>query len=339
MANTRGLLVCNLGTPASTDVKDVRAFLREFLSDPRVLDMNPVGRWMLLNLIILPFRPKKSAEAYSKIWTDEGSPILVHSREFESKLSAHLGDDWVVRLGMRYGDPSMETALRELVEAGVEEVVFLPLYPQYALSSTETSIERFKALAETLPGMPSYRVVENFYDHEGFCAPSAALASEHLGSEVDHVLFSFHGLPVHQVQATDPTGEHCGKSSDCCKSLCEANQRCYGAQSHVTAQRLAEKLGLEDGTWSVAFQSRLTKVPWLEPATDKRVLELAEQGTKHLAIMCPSFVADNLETLEEINMQAREEFLEAGGESFHFVPCLNARADWIAGVAAIVQEA
>ena len=162
MANTRGLLVCNLGTPASTDVKDVRAFLREFLSDPRVLDMNPVGRWMLLNLIILPFRPKKSAEAYSKIWTDEGSPILVHSREFESKLSAHLGDDWVVRLGMRYGDPSMETALRELVEAGVEEVVFLPLYPQYALSSTETSIERFKALAETLPGMPSYRVVENF---------------------------------------------------------------------------------------------------------------------------------------------------------------------------------
>ena len=338
MAKTRGLLLCNLGTPASTDVKDVRAFLKEFLSDPRVLDMSPIGRWMLLNLIILPRRPKKSSEAYAKIWTDEGSPILVNSREFAKGLAQHLGEEWVVGLGMRYGNPSMEQALRGLIDARVDEIVFLPLYPQYALSSTATSIERFEELASQQPDMPSFRVVKNFYDHEGFCGPSAALAGEHLQDDVDHVLFSFHGLPVHQVQATDPTGEHCSKSSNCCDAICEANQNCYSAQSHVTARRLAASLGLKDGSWSVSFQSRLTKVPWLEPATDKRVVELAEQGLKHLAIMCPSFVSDNLETLEEINMQAREDFLASGGKEFSFIPCLNARPDWIEGVASIVMD-
>ncbi len=338
MAKRRGLVLSNIGTPASPEPKDVRVFLREFLSDPRVLDMSPMGRWLLLNLIILPFRPKKSAKAYQEIWTDEGSPILVNSREMAKKMAGVLGEGWVVGLGMRYGDPSMSAALDGMLKAGVEEVVLLPLFPQYALSSTASSIDYFeKLMAEKAPDVPT-QIITDFFEHPAFCEPSAKLAQEHLDDSVDHVLFSFHGLPVHQVVATDPTGAHCQKSENCCDAICEANRLCYRAQSHVTARRLASHLGLEDSQWSIAFQSRLTKVPWIEPHTDKLLVELAEQGVKHLAVMCPSFVADCLETLEEIDMRAREDFLEAGGERFSFVPCLNARTDWVEALAKMVTE-
>jgi ferrochelatase len=329
MAKTKGLLLSNLGTPASPAPADVRIFLREFLSDPYVLDMGPVARWFLLNCVILPFRPKKSAAAYAQIWTPKGSPILSHSRDLARGMVAELGERWVVGLGMRYGQPSMEKALKGLVAAGVDEIVFLPLYPQYALSSTATSIAHFKMLAERIEGMPPYRIVRDFYDSTVFCEPSARLAAESLPDSVDHVLFSFHGLPVHQVQKTDPTGAHCHQQADCCAALCEANRMCYRAQSHQTAKQLAQALGLKPQAWSIAFQSRLTKVPWIEPHTDKVLVSLAASGVRHLAVMCPSFVADCLETLEEIDIRGRADFLAAGGEVFTFVPCLNARPDWI----------
>ena len=339
MAHTRGLLLSNLGTPKSPAPKDVRAFLKEFLSDPYVLDMNPLSKWMLLNLIILPFRPKKSGAAYEKIWTEKGSPILIHSRELARGMAQELGEEWVVGLGMRYGKPSMEDALRGLVSAKVDEVIFLPLYPQYALSSSATSIVHFEAIAASIEGMPPYRIVQDFYDAPAFCEPSARLAKEQIDASVDHVLFSFHGLPVHQVKATDATGSHCQVSGDCCAQICEANRLCYRAQSYATARRLAEELELKQEDWSIAFQSRLTKVPWIEPYTDKVLVELAERGVKHLAVMCPSFTADCLETLEEIDIRAREDFLAAGGEAFTFVPCLNDRPDWIQALGAMVKGA
>jgi len=338
MAHTRGLLLSNLGTPASPEPKDVRAFLKEFLSDPRVLDMGPIGKWILLNCIILPFRPKKSAEAYRLVWTDEGSPIMIHSRNLAKGLSQKLGDEWVVGLGMRYGTPSMKQALDGLIEARVDEVLFLPLYPQYALSSTATSIEHFESLAKSTENMPPYRIVQDFFEDPAFCDPSTALAKRHIPDSVDHVLFSFHGLPVHQVKATDPTGAHCSQSENCCDQICEANRLCYRAQSHQTARRLAESLELADEDWTIAFQSRLTKVPWIKPYTDEALIELAEKGVKHLAVMCPSFVADCLETLEEIDIRARESFLEAGGEDFTFVPCLNDNEEWIAGLEDLVKR-
>ena len=337
MAHTRGLLLSNLGTPKSPAPRDVRAFLREFLSDPYVLDMGPLAKWALLNLVILPFRPKKSAAAYKKIWTERGFPILIHSRNLARCTAQQLGEDWVVGLGMRYGSPSIEDALRGLVSAKVDEIVFLPLYPQYALSSSATSIAHFEALAGSIDDMPPFRIVRDFYDAPAFCEPSAKLAKEKIDSSVDHVLFSFHGLPVHQVKATDATGEHCHVSENCCSQICEANRLCYRAQSHATARRLAEGLGLERESWSIAFQSRLTKVPWIEPHTDKQLVELAERGVKHLAVMCPSFTSDCLETLEEIDIRAREEFLAAGGEAFTFVPCLNDRPDWVEALVEMVK--
>jgi protoporphyrin/coproporphyrin ferrochelatase len=338
VAKIRGLLLSNLGTPASPAPGDVRLFLREFLSDPYVLDMSPLARWFLLNCVILPFRPRKSSAAYEKVWTEKGSPILIHGRSLARELVAYLGEEWVVGLGMRYGQPSMENALKGLVDAGADEVIFLPLYPQYALSSSATSIAHFKRLAEQIEGMPPYRIVQDFYDSPVFCEPSARLAAESLPESVDHVLFSFHGLPVHQVQKTDPTGSYCHQQEDCCAQLCEANRLCYRAQSHQTAKRIAQSLGLSPNQWSLAFQSRLTKVPWIEPHTDKVLVELANSGVRHLAVMCPSFVADCLETLEEIDIRGREDFLAAGGEAFTFVPCLNARPDWVRSLAEWVQE-
>jgi ferrochelatase len=303
------------------------------------MDMSPLSRWLLLNLWILPFRPKKSAAAYEKIWSDAGSPLLIHSRDLARGVAQHLGQDWVVGLGMRYGKPTMEDALEGLLAARVDEIVFLPLYPQYALSSSASSIAHFKALAAKTQNMPPFRIVQDFFEDPAYCEPSANLAREHIAKTTDHVLFSFHGLPVHQVKATDPTGTHCHASPDCCASMCEANRLCYRAQSHRTATRLAEQLDLAPEAWSIAFQSRLTKVPWIEPHTDKVLVDLAEKGVRHLAIMCPSFVADCLETLEEIDIRARADFLAAGGERFTFVPCLNARTEWIEGVAQIVLAA
>lgn len=338
MPTTRGLLMSNLGTPASPEPKDVRAFLREFLSDPLVLDMSPVGRWVLLNCVILPFRPKKSGAAYEKIWSKAGSPILIHGRNLAREMVSALGEGWIVGLGMRYGQPSMEKALQGMVDAGVDEIIFLPLYPQYALSSSASSIAHFEALAEKTEGMPPFRIVQDFFESPSFCEPSALLAKDYLDESVDHVLFSFHGLPVHQVQKTDPTGDHCHQSEDCCESMCDANRLCYRAQSHATARRLASSLDLSPDQWSIAFQSRLTKVPWIQPYTDEALINLAEAGVKHLAVMCPSFVADCLETLEEIDMRGREDFLAAGGVKFTFVPCLNDRPEWVDGLCDLVRS-
>jgi ferrochelatase len=337
-AGKTGLLVVNLGTPDEPRAGAVRRYLRQFLSDPRVIDINAIGRALLLNLFILPFRPKKSAEAYAKIWTERGSPLLFHSQDLCAALRTRLGDGWVVELGMRYQQPSLDAALGRLAAAGADRIVVLPLYPQYSASSTGSSIEEIFRIASRLWVVPSLAFVEPFYDDPGFIAAFGAVGAPILAAErPDHVLFSFHGLPERHMHKADTTGSHCLASAGCCDRIVDANRHCYRAQCFATARLLAAELGLAAGTWSVSFQSRLGRTPWIRPYTDVVIPELAAKGTKRLAVFCPAFTADCLETLEEIGMRARAQFKGAGGTELTLVPSLNATPAWVDAVIGLVE--
>lgn len=334
-----GVLLVNVGTPEAPESGPVRRYLRQFLRDPRVLDINPIGRWLLLNLVILPFRPRRSAEAYRKIWTKEGSPLLVHGNAMAERLATVLGDRYHVVLAMRYGAPSIESGLQEFKDEGIDEVVIFPLYPQYAASSTGTTLEHVFRLAGKMWNVPSLYVVPPFYDDEGTIAACAEIASDYiLQPPPDHVLFSFHGLPERHMLKSDETGEHCLKEDGCCHEMCEANRNCYRAQCYATAKSIAMALNLADGEWSVSFQSRLGATPWIQPYTDEVIPELASEGNRTLTVACPSFVADCLETLEEIGIRAAEDFKAVGGESLSLVPALNAHPSWIRAAAALVRR-
>jgi len=333
----RGLLLVNLGTPDAPGTAEVRRYLAEFLNDPLVIDMNALGRWLLLHLVILPRRPAKSAELYRRIWTEEGSPLLVHGVALAAGVRQALGAGFEVALAMRYGNPSIAAGLAELKGKGVAEVVVLPLYPQYATSTTLSTVRRVtEVAARDWPGV-KLESVPAFYDHPGFLDAFAAVARPVLAqARCDHVLFSFHGLPARQVTRLDPTGKHCLKKDTCCDQVGAVNRDCYRAQSMATARLLAARLELPEGGYSVSFQSRLGK-GWLEPFTDVTVLELAKKKVRRLAVLCPAFVADCLETLEEIGLRARESFQKAGGEELVLVPSLNAHPAWVAGVAHLVR--
>jgi len=337
-----GLLLVNLGTPDEPQTKAVRRYLRQFLSDPYVVDINPVGRWLLLNLIILPLRPAKSAEAYREVWTERGSPLLVHGNDLTDKVRERLGDTWKVELAMRYGNPSIETGLRALHDAGVDRIIVLPLFPQYALATTETAVVEVKRVAEQVGVSAPLSFVGAFYDDPGFLDAFAAVGTSAMGEErPDHVLFSFHGVPERQVRKTDPTGSHCLATDEygaCCNELVEANKNCYRAHCVHTARALAERLELADGSWSVSFQSRLGRIPWIRPYTDEVIIELANQGIKRVAVFCPAFVADCLETIEEIGMRAKEDFDAAGGEELQLVPSLNSAPEWADAVAELARR-
>lgn len=337
-AKKRAVVLINVGTPDAPDPASVRRYLREFLGDPRVLDMSALGRWLLLNLVILPFRPKKSAHAYQAIWTPQGSPLLLHSQAQREGLAARLPGVQVV-LAMRYGRPSLAEAAQALAAFGPDEVVLAPLYPQYALATTLTSLEAAERTFGALPGAPPLRSVAPFYAHPEFIEAWAKLLEETLARAggVQHVVFSYHGLPVHQVKATDATGAHCFSSEGCCDAVGEANVRCYRAQCFATSRALAQRLGL--ASHSTAFQSRLGRVPWIGPPSDQHVPELARKGMKRIAVACPSFVADCLETLEEVGLRLKESFLAAGGESFTLAPCLNAHPAWLDALAELCEGA
>ncbi len=332
-----GVLLIQLGTPDAPRTAEVRRYLAEFLADPYVLDINPVGRWLLLHLIILRTRPAKSAEAYAKIWDERGSPLRYHSEDLRAAVAASL-EDHVVELGMRYGSPSIASKVEALAKAGCDRLVVLPLYPQYALSSTETALDD---LRQALPGHfepAQVELVDPFYDHPGYIEAFAAVGRPVLDAlEPDHVLFSFHGLPNRHVRRCDPTGAHCLVKDDCCDVAIEANRRCYRMQSVHTARALATRLGLADERWSYAFQSRLTQ-DWLTPFTDEVLPELAKAGHKRVAVFCPAFVADCLETLEEIGIRADEDFRAAGGEALRLVPSLNATQPWVDTVVDLVAR-
>ncbi|HEU0034658.1 MAG TPA: ferrochelatase [Kofleriaceae bacterium] len=335
---THGLLLVNLGTPDEPTTPAVRRYLREFLGDPRVIDINAVGRALLLHLVILPFRPSKSAHAYQAIWDPtRGSPLLYHSQDLAAGVAERLGTGWHVELAMRYGRPSIPDALARLEAAAVDRIVVLPLFPQYASSSTGTAIARVMELAAQRWNVPALDFVPAFFDDPGFVSAFEAVARPALAeARPDHVLFSFHGLPVRQISKTDATGRHCLASDTCCDSL--ANPNCYRAQSFATARALAARLDLPPERYTICFQSRLGKTPWIEPHTDVEIDRLAKAGVKRLAVLCPAFVADCLETLEEIGIRAVAQFKAAGGEELVLVPSLNATPAWIEAVAQMAER-
>lgn len=332
-----GVLLVNLGTPDSASVADVRRYLREFLSDPRVIDLHPVARWALLNFIILPFRPAKSAAAYREVWTDRGSPLLFHGEDLRDAVAQRLGTDASVRLAMRYGQPSIAAALDAFAAEGVDRVVALPLFPQYASASTGSAAEALFHEAGQRWNVPELQVLGAFYDHPAFIDAVAEVSRESLAG-ADHVVLSFHGLPVRHCTASDPTGAWCHKRDDCCDAIVEANRHCYRAQCFATARALQSALDLRAEDVTVCFQSRLGRTPWISPYTDHVIDALGRDGTEHVVVLEPSFVADCLETLEEIGIRARADFQSAGGKQLTLAPCVNASPVWADAVVTMLRE-
>lgn len=325
-----GCLLINLGTPASPAPIDVRAYLSEFLSDPRVIDMPAVGRWLLLNLVILPFRPRKSAEAYQAIWTDEGSPMLGHCQNLAKAVQDRLGPDVPVELGMRYGSPSLSQALDCLRKQAVDRIVVMPLYPESASSTTGSSLEAVFREIGSWWDVPAVSVVEPFYVHPSYLRASVEVARPMLDAmQPDHVLFSFHGLPERHLTRGPEAHAVCQGE---CPAIAPSNRTCYRAQCYASARAIAHHLDLPADRFTVSFQSRLGRMPWIRPYTDETLETLAKQGVKRLAVLCPAFTADCLETLEEIGIRARETFLEHGGEDLQLVPSLNAHPAWVEAV-------
>jgi protoporphyrin/coproporphyrin ferrochelatase len=334
-----GVLLINLGTPDSPDSGDVRRYLREFLSDPRVIDINPLGRALLLNLVILPVRPAKSGAAYRSIWTPEGSPLLVHSQHLTEKVRAALGSRYVVALGMRYGNPSIPAALNKLLAVQPAKLVVLPLFPQYSSAANGSALERVQQVLNQQWNVPPVETVGAFYDDPGFIEAFTQVARHHLPPfRPDFVLFSYHGLPERHVLKSDVSGRHCLQTPTCCDAIVEANRYCYRAHCFATTRALVKNLGLAPDRHSVSFQSRLGRTPWVKPYTDQVLPELARAGKKRLAVLCPAFVADCLETVEEIGIRAREQWRSLGGEELLLVPSLNAEPAWVETVARLVRQ-
>jgi ferrochelatase len=333
------VLLVNLGTPDSPRPADVRRYLREFLSDPQVIDIPAPARWLLLNLVILPFRPRRTSAAYASIWTEGGSPLRVHGEALREALEKRGEGAWRVALAMRYGEPSLGTALDLLADAGVDQILAVPLYPQYATSATGSTLDRLAELASRRSDVPPIRTVGAFYDHPAFIEALRSVALPELQSFApDHLVMSYHGLPERQIRKLDATGSHCFASEDCCDAIVEANRNCYRAQCYATSRALAAVLELAPEDYSVTFQSRLGRTPWIRPFTDHVLPELAELGVRRLSVMCPSFVADCLETLEEIGIRARQQWLELGGSELSLIPCVNAHPAWVAALGDIVSE-
>jgi ferrochelatase len=334
-----GVLLVNLGTPDAPHAPEVRRYLAEFLADPRVIDINPVARWILLHLIILRFRPARSAEAYRKIWTPEGSPLLVHSKALAAAVAERL-PGCEVALAMRYGAPSLADGLRALRDRGCDRLLVFPLYPHYAASSTGSTLEALYKAAGELWNTPYLWVVPPFYDHPSFIDALAQRGAPILDElRPDHVVFSYHGLPERHMHKSDPSGQHCLRQSGCCDAIIDANRSCYRAQCYATSRALIARLGLDPAGVSTCFQSRLGRTPWIRPYTDEVLPELARRGVRRVAVFCPAFVADCLETLEEIGMRADEDFRAAGGEALRLVPGLNSEPRWVDAVLQMIGEA
>lgn len=336
---TTGLLLVNLGTPDSPTTGAVRRYLREFLGDPRVIDLPGPLRWLLVNGIIAPFRAPKSAALYRNIWSTDGSPLLVHGIALRDAVRERLGRAWCVELGMRYGEPSLGDAFAALVAHGCARIVVLPLYPQYASSTTGSTLERVFAIAGAQGNVPAIETVGAFYDDPGFIEAQATLARPSLASfRPDHVLMSYHGLPERHIRRADPSVRHCLVTEGCCDAIGPANRDCYRAQCFATSRAIARAIGIEPQRCSTSFQSRLGRTPWIRPYTDEIVSDLARRGVKRLAVLCPSFVADCLETLEEIGLRLRERWQELGGEAFELVPCVNASPAWADALVALATK-
>ena len=321
------LLLSNLGSPRSTSVNDVRRYLNQFLMDPYVIDLPWPLRRLIVGLILIN-RPAKSAEAYASIWWPEGSPLVVISEQLTDAVRP-LWPHGPVSLAMRYGEPSISTRLLELAKQGIKTVTFAPLYPQFADSTTTTALEEAQQCIKKHNLELTLNIVQPFYADPIYIQALAKSAEAELQQDFDHLLLSFHGLPERHLKKSDPTGSHCLSDKSCCETASQAVlDTCYRAQCMRSAKLFAEQAGLRPEQWSVSFQSRLGRAKWIEPYTDATLQALAQRGVKKLLVMSPAFVADCIETLEELGIEGREEFIAAGGEELVLIPCLNAQEHW-----------
>ncbi len=317
-----GIILLNLGSPDSPEVADVRRYLREFLMDERVLDAPLPVRWCIVNGLILPFRPKESAKAYRSIWTVAGSPLLVISEKQRSALADQV--QLPVAMGMRYGNPSTPDALQRLLDEGVDDLFIIPMYPHYAMSSYETAVVHLmNAVRQKAPRIQT-TLLPPFYKDPAYIAALVEQSKPYLEpGSFDKILFSFHGVPQRHMTKGDPSHAHCLITPDCCNTCHPAHATCYRHQCAMTVEAFVEATGLKKEQYALTFQSRLGREPWLQPYTDQTLEALPRSGVKRLRVICPAFTADCLETIEEIADEGKELFLEAGGESFEHIPCLN----------------
>jgi ferrochelatase len=333
-----GLLLMNLGSPDSTKVKDVRSYLHEFLMDKRVMDYPYLFRKLLVDGLIIPFRASKSAAAYQTIWWDEGSPLVVLTRRLQEilrhQLQLHVG------VGMRYGHPSTEGGMDALLSAdpSLEEVILFPLYPHYAMSSYETAVELAMDIWRRRKFRFRVRTVSPFYNHPSYISALCDSIRPYLDQDFDELLFSYHGLPERHIRKSDPTGSHCLAAPNCCDQASPAHARCYRHQVITTTHLAAAELGISPEKYGISFQSRLGRDPWLEPSTVRRLAELPAEGKKNLLVVCPSFVSDCLETLEEIAEEGKHIFMAAGGQRFQLIPCMNTHPSWIKAIPEILKS-
>ena len=326
----------NLGSPDSTEVKDVKRYLREFLMDERVIDVPWLARFFLINGIIVPFRAPKSAEAYKTIWTKEGSPLVVLTKQLQKALQLKV--DEPVAIAMRYGNPTPKAAFDELLKNNpdLEEVLAIPLYPHYAMSSFETAVESAKEVYKKNKYSFKLQFLQPFYNEPHYINALVENIRPFLQKEYDHILFSYHGVPGRHIRKSDTTGCHCLKVENCCEVASPAHAHCYRHQVFTTTRLVMEQLNVPTDKYSISFQSRLGK-GWLEPFTDIRLEEMPKEGIKKLMILCPAFVSDCLETLEEIAVRGRDAFLASGGKEFDMIPALNDDAMWTKALANIAS--
>ncbi len=329
----KGILLINLGTPDSAHAAAVRRYLRDFLLDYRVVSLNPLLRNLLVYGLILPFRSPKTAKAYQSIWTDEGSPLLVHSLQCAQKLKEKLPNHYNVELGMRYGSPSISSALDKLGE--VSELIILPLFPQYASATTGSVIEHIFTELKSWEVIPTTKVIRDFYCHPAFIKAQAQQIKSHI-SPGDFLLLSYHGLPEAQLSRI---GCQCSANTTPTCTMCPPINACYRKQCIETTKLIQQEIAMDDNNISMSFQSRLGRTPWIKPYTDEMLIKLRNQGVNDLAIACPSFVADCLETLEEIGIAAHESWQKLGGGRFTLIPCLNSDDLWVEALIEILGPA
>ncbi len=341
----KALLISNLGSPLSTKVSDVRSYLQEFLMDPYVIDVPIVPRALLVYTVISWVRAKKSAEAYASIWDQSrGSPLLYHTMDFVDGLREILGDSYHVEAGMRYAKPSIESALKKLIAQKPESLTIALMYPHYALSSTETAKQECLRVLKILGYQGPVKFVKDFFDAPEFIEAFRLRATELLPKELpfdSRVLMSFHGIPERHLSKLPDykVGACLTEGRSCCEKFCDANKNCYRAQCFVTAKLLAQALNLNEDQYFVSFQSRLGRTPWITPYTDQVLTEWARKGVKDVYVMCPAFVTDCLETLEEIQEREAENFVKEGGRSLTLIPCPNAHPQWIHGFSKMLDKA
>jgi len=338
MVTKKGVLLINLGTPDTPGVKDVKKYLAEFLMDERVIDINPIMRRCLVKGLIIPLRSPRSAKLYAGIWHPEfGSPLLYYSIRQQQMLQAALGDAYHVELGMRYQNPGISEAMDRFKAMNIYDIQVIALFPQYAEATSGSVQQKVWEIAATWPCVPNITFTKTFFDNRLMIEAIADRAGEYNLSGYHHVLFSFHGLPQRQLQKCDISGNYCLKKQGCCENINAINRHCYGAQSHHTAKLIADRLEISKEKYTVSFQSRLGRVPWITPYTSDVIKELALTGKRRVLVFSPAFVTDCLETLHEISVEYADMFKDAGGHHLQLVESLNDSPIFIQALAAMLK--